>query len=195
MTRSGAGSVHGRPSPLEAAVRTQKVRAVLLSALVLVLTIGIILAVSGRGGTTTTTSASHRAGPTFILPQTTVVPKGAKWLTGPAGKLLSAVNADIGRLSTAETAGKQGAAKIAGTQLAGDAKAALDGPMPPAAATVYQSALKDFVTAGTSAANGDFSKAKRLSQVGMIGITEVTAAADRPPKKQVGTAVNEGAGQ
>jgi hypothetical protein len=196
MTRSGSGSVHRRPSPLKAAVRTHKLPAALLSALVLALTIGIILTVSGWGGTTTTTTrASHRAGPTFILPETTAVTKGAKWLTGPAGKLLAAVNADIGRLSTAETAAKQGAAKIAGTQLAGDAKAALDGPMPPADAKVYRSALKDFVTAGTSAASGDFNKAKRLSQVGMIGITEVTAAADRPPKKQVGTAANEGAGQ
>jgi hypothetical protein len=198
MTRSRTGAVHGRPSPLKAAVRTHKVPAALLSALVLAVTIGIILAVSGWGRTTTatatTTTTSHRAGPTFILPETTAVTKGAKWLTGPAGKLLADVNADIGRLS-AETAAKQGAAKIAGTQLAGDAKAALDGPMPPVDATVYQSALNDFVTAGTSAASGDLSKAKRLSQVGMIRITEVTAAADRPPKKHIGTAVNEGAGQ
>ncbi len=193
MTRSATGPVHGRPSPLKAWVRTHRVPAALLSALVLAPAMGIILAGCSSGGTTTL--ASHRAGPPFILPETAAVTKGAKWLTGPPGKLLAAVNADIGRLSTAERAGKQGAAKIVGTQLAADAKAALDGPMPPVDATVYRSALKDFVSAGTSAADGDFSKATRLSNVGIIGITEVTAAANRPPTKKIGTAVNEGAGQ
>ena len=195
MTRSATGPVYGGPSPLKAWVRTHRVPAALLSALVLALAIGTVLVASSSGGTSTTTSASHRAGPPFILPETAAVTKGAKWLTGPAGKLLVAVNADIGRLSTAERAGKQGAAKIVGTQLAADAKAALDGPMPPVDARVYQSALKDFVSAGTSAAGGDFSKATRLSNVGIIGITEVTAAVNRPPAKKIGTAVNEGAGQ
>ncbi len=193
MTRSGTGPVYGRPSPLKAWAWTHRVPVALLSALVLALAIGTVLAASSSGGTTT--SASHRAGPTFILPETAAVTKGAKWLTGPGGKLLAAVNSDIGRLRTAERARKQGAAKIVGTQLAADAKAALDGPTPPVDAAVYQSALKDFVAAGTSAAGGDFSKATRLSNVGIVGITEVTAAANRPPAKKVGTAVNEGAGQ
>ena len=193
MTRSATGPVHGRPSPPKAWVRRHKVPAALISVLVLALAMGIILAGCGSGGAAT--SASHRAGPPFILPETAAVTKGAKWLTGPPGKLLAAVNADVGRLSAAERAGHLGAAKIAGTQLAANAKAALDGPMPPVDATVYRSALKDFVTAGTSAADGDFSKATRLSNVGITGITEVTAAANRPPVKKVATAANEGAGQ
>lgn len=202
MTRSRTRPVHGRPSPLKAWVRTHKIPAALISALVLVLAIGIGVAVSMSSGgrTTATTSASvapprHRAGPVFILPETAPLTKGAKWLTGPAGKLLTAVNADIGRLSIAERAGKQGAAKIAGTQLATDAEAALDGPMPPVDAKVYQSALEDFVRAGTSTASGDFSQATPLLNVGNLGITEVTSAVIRPAAQNGPTAANEGAGQ
>jgi hypothetical protein len=198
MTGSATGPVHGRLSPLKGWVGTHKVSAALLSALVLASAIGIILGVSSSGGGTTATTAastSHRAGPTFVLPETAAVTKGAKWLTGPAGKLLTAVNGDIGRLSTAERAGKQGAAKIAGTQLATDAKAALDGPMPPADAKVYRSALEDLVRAGTSAATGDFSKVAHPLNAGLAGITEVTATANRPPAHGAPTSANEGSGQ
>jgi hypothetical protein len=198
MTRSAAGSVHGRPSPLKGWVGAHKVTAALLSVLVVAaLAIGIFLAVGGSGGTpaTTTASTSHRAGPTFILPETAAATKGAKWLTGPAGKLLTAVNADIGKLSTAERAGKQDAAKIAGTQLATDAKAALNGPMPPVDAKVYQSALEALVRAGTSAANGNLSKVAHPLNVGLTGITEVTATANRPPAHGAPTSANEGSGE
>jgi hypothetical protein len=197
MTRSATGSVHGRPSPLKGWVGAHKVTAALLSVLVVALAIGIFLAVGSSGGTpaTTTASTSHRAGPTFILPETAAATKGAKWLTGPAGKLLTAVNADIGKLSTAEKAGKQGAAKIAGTQLATDAKAALNGPMPPADAKVYRSALEALVRAGTSAANGNLSKVTHPLTVGLTGITEVTATANRPPAHGAPVSANEGSGQ
>jgi hypothetical protein len=194
MTRSATGSVHRRPSPLKGWVGTHKVPVALLSALVLALAIGISLAVSSGGGTAAS-ATTHRAGPTFILPETAAVTKGAKWLTGPSGKLLVAVDADIGRLSTAERAGKHGTAKIVGTQLATDARAALDGPMPPVDAKVYQSALEDFVRAGTFAADGNFSKVAHPLNVGLIGITEVTAAADKPPAQKGRTAANEGSGQ
>jgi hypothetical protein len=197
VTRSATGPVHNRLSPLKGWVGTHKVSAALLSALVLALAIGIILGVSSSGGTTATTAAStsHRAGPTFILPETAAVTRGAKWLTGPAGKLLTAVNADIGKLGTAERAGQQGAAKIAGTQLATDAKAALDGPMPPADAKVYRSALEDLVRAGTSAARGNLSKVTHSLTAGLTGITEVTATANRPPAHGAPTSANEGSGQ
>jgi hypothetical protein len=195
MTRSATGHAHRRPSPRKGWVRTHKVPAALLSALVLGLAVGIILAVSSRSGTTTTSATSHRAGPTFILPETTAVTKGGKWLTGSSGKLLVAVNADIGKLSTAERAGNQGTAKIVGAQLVTDARAALDGPLPPVDAKVYRSALDDLVRAGTFAADGDLSKVAHPLNVGLIGLAEVTAAADQPPAHNSRTSANEGSGQ
>lgn len=195
MTRSATRSVRGRPSPLKGWVGTHKVTAALVSVLVVAaVAVGIFLAVGGSGGTpaTTTASTSHRAGPTFILPETAAATKGAKWITGPAGKLLTAVNADIGKLSTAERAGKPSAAKIAGTQLATDAKAALNGPMPPVDAGVYQSALEALVRAGTFAASGDLSKVTHPLDVGLTGITEVTAVANRPPAHGAPVSANEG---
>ena len=110
-------------------------------------------------------------------------------------KTLKTVNADLVRLSTAERAGKRDAAKIAGTQLATDAKAALSGPMPPAESKVYRSALKDFERAGTYTARRDSGKAAPLLYAGYAEMTKVTAA-ENPPATVNGPApVNEPNGQ
>ena len=58
--------------------------------------------------------------------------RAARWLAGPAGKLLSSVSADLGRLTVAERAANPGPARQAGLRLSADAKAALLGPAPPA---------------------------------------------------------------
>ncbi len=184
MTQPGDGPVNGPPSPRSPRSprrswgRRHKFLTALLSALVVVLAVVITVTVSSGGGSTSASPVGSRAA---SAAEAAAVTKGAKWLTGPAGKvLLKAVLADLGRLSTAERAGRQGAAKIAGTQLATDAKAALNGPMPPEDAKVYQSALKDFETAGTYAASGDFSKAAPFLNAGEGDITKVTAAVNRP---------------
>jgi hypothetical protein len=100
------------------------------------------------------------------------------------------VNADLGRLSTAGRAGNRDAAKIAGTQLAAAAKAALSGPMPPAESTVYQSALKDYERAGTYTARGDSGKAAPLLTAGTVEMTKVTAAQNPPAAVNGPAAVN-----
>jgi hypothetical protein len=174
--------------------RRHKFLAALLPALVLGLAVVITVTVrSGGGGTT---SASHPVGSKAASAQeAAAVTKGAKWLAGPAGKTLKTVNADLVRLSTAERAGKRDAAKIAGTQLATDAKAALSGPMPPAESKVYRSALKDFERAGTYTARRDSGKAAPLLYAGYAEMTKVTAA-ENPPATVNGPApVNEPNGQ
>jgi hypothetical protein len=189
MTRSGTGPVHGSPSPLKAWVRTHKIPTALLSALVLILAIVIIVVVvSSSSGTT---SASHPAS----APQEAAVTKGAKWLTGPADKVLKAVNADLGRLSQAVRADNRDAATVAGTQLATDAKAALSGAMPPVDAKIYQSALKDLEKAGTYTASGDSRKAAPLLNAGNIDMTKITAAVNAPAAANPPAAVNDPNGQ
>ena len=132
---------------------------------VLVLSLG-----SGPGG---------RATPAVTAtPAEVAVTGGAKWLTGPANTLLAKVNADLGRLVRAERAGRTAAAEGAGRQLATDATAALAGPMPPAHARTFRSALRDLERAGTRAAHGDLGSAGRLLAAGTTGLTKVTAAAD-----------------
>ena len=83
---------------------------------------------------------AHRADASQTAPVATT--GGARWLTGPAGKLLTALDADVGRLGAALRAGQSGAAGRAGARLAADARAALDGPAPPADAGIYRSALE-----------------------------------------------------
>ena len=97
------------------------------------------------------------------------------------GQLLAAVTNDIGKVSAAERAGKQSTARAAGTRLAADAKAALQGPMP-AAAKAYRSALNDLERAGTAVTAGNFSQAGPLLNAGTVKITKVTAAVNRPPR-------------
>jgi len=156
-----------------------RARTALLPALLIVVVTGVVVAVTSGGGKT---SASHPAGgaASFSAPREAAVTRGAKWITGPSGKLLAVVNADLGRLAAAGRAGQRSAARAAGTQLAADAKAALSGPMPPVDATVYQSALKDFERAGAQVASGEFGKAIPLLHAGGIGITQVTAEVNVP---------------
>jgi hypothetical protein len=128
-------------------------------------------------------SAGHPPG--SALPSGAALPpgpgtRGAGWLAGPAGHLLSAVNADIGRLSAAERAGKPGLARIAGMRLSVDAKAALLSPPPPVAAQIYRSALKELEKAGRRAASGEYRAAATSLRTGEIDITKATAAADSP---------------
>jgi hypothetical protein len=120
------------------------------------------------------------------------VTKGDRWITGHPGQLLTAVTTDIGKLSAAERAGKQDTAKAAGTRLAADAKTALNGPMPPAAAKAYRSALNDLQRAGASAASGNFSQAGPLLSAGEANITKVTAAVNRAAPVAAPGVVNPG---
>jgi hypothetical protein len=112
------------------------------------------------------------------------VTKGSKWLDGSGTRLLTAVNADLGKVSAAEHAGSYAAARAAGERLAADATAALRGPMPPVDAKVYRSALKDLKAAGSYEAGGNFRKAARLLAAGRVGIMKVTAAADLPVREK-----------
>jgi hypothetical protein len=110
---------------------------------------------------------------------------GARWLTGRAGKILTALNADIGRLSAAQRTGDHQAASTAATRLAADARAALAGPPPPSDASVYRSALRDFERAGTDIASRKYVAASHLIAAANVGITKVTSAAnnlDRPAR-------------
>jgi len=148
--------------------------AALVPALVLAVAIVIVITVS-LGGKTTSAGRPGAASAQSAV----AVTKGDRWIAGPAGKLLRAVNADIGRLSTAERAGKRDTAKAAGTRLAADARAALLGPMPPVAAKLYKSALMDLERAGASTASGNFSKAGPMLNAGEVKITKVTAVVNR----------------
>jgi len=166
--------------------RRHRTLTALLAALVPVLAVGITLGTLG---------ASHPAGGTDSAPQAAAVTTGARWLTGPAGRLLRAVNADVGRLSTGERAGRRDVARVAGTHLAADTQAALSGPMPPADAKMYRSALKDLERAGTSAVSGKFDNANTFLNAGDSDITKVTAAVDHPAAVNIPAAVSEPNGQ
>lgn len=112
------------------------------------------------------------------VPTQPAVTKGEKWLTGPAGKLLSAVNTDVGKISADQRAGMGGAAKSLGALLSADARAALAGPMPPVRAAVYRAALEDFEQVGEAAAGGTFGKAASLLTTANLDIMSVTTAAN-----------------
>ena len=130
----------------------------------------------------------RQRGKTASRPSAAALPaatKGAKWITGPAGKLLTAVNIDLGKLSAAQRAGQPGAVKSAGAQLAADAKAALSGPMPPADATAYRAGLNDIGKAGTQISSGNSGRAGALLAAGNGDITTVTAAANESAPAQV----------
>jgi len=122
---------------------------------------------AGCGGNAATGSAAPLA-----------ATSGARWLTGPAGQLLTALNTDIGRLTAAQRAGDHRAAASAAARLAVAARAALNGPPPPAEARVYRSALTDFEQAGTDIVSRKYSQASRLIAVGNVGIMKVTSEAN-----------------
>jgi len=154
-------------------VRRNKVLATLIPVLLVVLVASVVAGV-GEGKTASRPSAA-------VLPATT---KGAKWLTGSAGKLLAAVNVDLGKLSAAQRAGQSGVAKSAGAQLAADVQAALGGPMPPVYATIYRAGLTDLAKVGTQVSSGS-SRADALLAAGNGDITNVTAAANPAAPVQV----------
>jgi hypothetical protein len=106
--------------------------------------------------------------------------RAARWLAGPAGKLLSAVSADLGRLTAAERAADPRSARPAGLRLAADARAALLGPPPPLAVRLYRSALTELDRAGRSAAAGRMRAAEASLRAGESTITKVTALANAP---------------
>jgi hypothetical protein len=172
---SGPGT---RRRPDGSWVRRNKVLATLIAVLLAVVVAGVAVGVLvGAGGGKT---ASRPPAP--ALPPVT---KGAKWMTGPAGKLLAAVNIDLGKLSAAQRAGQHDAAKSAGARLAADVQTALGGPMPPADATVYRAGLNDLGTAGTQISSGNPRPAGALLAAGNGDITKVTAAANPPAPVQV----------
>jgi len=158
-------------------VRRNKVLATLIAVLVAGVLAGVLAGVVAGGGGKTASRPSAAA-----LPAGT---KGARWMTGPAGKLLAAVNIDLGKLSAAQRAGQHGVTKSAGTQLAADAQTALGGPMPPADAAIYRAGLNDLGKAGTQISSGNSSRAGALLAAGNGDITKVTAAANPPASMQV----------
>jgi hypothetical protein len=172
----------------EARARKRKLLALLIPAALLVVLVASVAAVvssGGGGGGNTRASVKEKitsahARRAIVAPTQAAVTRGAKWVTGPANKLLTAVNTDLGNVSEDQRAGNYSAAKGAGTQLAAAARAALDGPMPPADAAVYRSALKDFQKIGTDTASGNFRAANSLVVAANLGIMRVASAADPP---------------
>ena len=161
--------------------------AVLVPAVVVVAAVAVVVALN-LGGQKAGSGSSGK--PT--VQSVVAVTKADRWITGHPGQLLTAVTTDIGKLSAAERAGKQATAKAAGTRLAADAKAALQGPMPPAAVKTYRAALSDLQRAGTSVAAGNFSQAGPLLNAGTVKITKVTAAVNRAAPVAAPGVVNPG---
>lgn len=162
--------------------------AALLPALLAGLVIGLIVTISGGGGEVTTASKSAA---TPSPPEQPARTEGARWLAGPAGRLLRAVDADLGRLSAARRGrDRLAASKNAAKRLVIAASAALDGPMPPSGARLYITALEDFERACRYIEMGDFGAASRLLAAGNTAVMKVTAAADRPPTGHPPAAVN-----
>jgi hypothetical protein len=125
---------------------------------------------SGHGGSVAV------AGKQVHVPVQPAVTTGEKWLTGPAGKLLSAVNTDVGKISADQRAGNGNAAKSLGTLLITDAEAALDGPMPPVRAAAYRTALGDFEQIGRETVSGKFASTSSLLTTANIDVMRVTTA-------------------
>jgi hypothetical protein len=145
---------------------------------------GTIGSGAGKSGAAASSGSSHGGGSITGVgrpvhaPTQPAVTKGEKWVTGPAGKLLSAVNADVGKIGADQRAGKDRAAKDLGALLTADAKAALDGPMPPVDTAVYRTALEDFEQIGKDTASGNFSKTSSLLTTANLEIINVTTAAN-----------------
>jgi len=172
-----AGSPPSAPSPRTSWVRGHLALTGLVAALAVAVAVAVTVVITTSGGGDSPAAApGHPLSSTAPAPQPLVTPSGAKWLTGPAGKLLATVGTDVGTLSTAERAGHHHAAILAGRKLAGDARAAIKGPMPPVGARDYRAALAALQRAGAYAANGEAGKAAPLLQLGGLHITRVTAA-------------------
>jgi hypothetical protein len=175
VRKPSGGPAHGSPSSLSVWIRTHRALAALVP--VVVAGVAIVTAVVFGAGHPAGRPAGSASAPPLVA---SAVTRGSKWLGGSDAKSLTAVNADLGRVSAAVMAGKQGTARTAGARLAADAAAALGGPMPPVDAGVYRSALTDLEAAGRYAASGETGKALRLLKAGQAGIMKVTAAADMP---------------
>jgi len=160
-------------------VRAPRGRAAVLAGLAaaVLLGAGAILAAAGVLG------GGHPAR-TAAAPDSAAIPssgtRSARWLAGPAGTLLSAVSADLGRLTLAERAADPRPARRAGLRLSADARAALLGPAPPLAARLYRSALTELERAGRGAASGRLRAAEASLRAGESTITKVTAIANSP---------------
>jgi hypothetical protein len=172
-----AAPVLGRAAPLAAALvrRARGRRAVAAVVAGVAVVLGAMAAV-GLGG------AGHPA--RTSVPRAALVPgygtRAARWLGGPAGHLLSAVTADLGRLAVAERSGRPGPARQAGLRLSTDAKAALLGPAPPLSGRLYRAALTELERAGRSAEAGRFRAAAASLRAGESTITKATAIANSP---------------
>jgi hypothetical protein len=178
--RAGAVAARAleRAGPLAAALvrraRGRRAVAALVAGLAVVL--GAVAAV-GLG-------TGHPARTGAPVPRAALVPgygtRAARWLGGPAGHLLSTVNADLGRLAVAERSGRPGPARQAGLRLSTDAKAALLGPAPPLGRRLYRAALAELERAGRSAAAGRLRVADASLRAGESTITKATAVANSP---------------
>ncbi|HUJ05313.1 MAG TPA: hypothetical protein VLX31_04280, partial [Streptosporangiaceae bacterium] len=125
-------------------------------------------------------AAAPRSSPTGTRSAAPATTSGERWLTGPAGRLIGAINADLGHLTAAKRARNHAAVRRAAALLAAAARAALRGPMPRRQARAYVSALRDFARAGAEIAAGHLGPAAALLASANAGITQVTAAADAP---------------
>ena len=139
---------------------------------------------AGKSGAVDGSGSGHGGGRVTVVgkqvhaPAQPAVTKGEKWITGPAGKLLSTVNTDVGKISADQRAGMGSAEKSLGALLAADAKAALDGPMPPARAALYRAALEDFEQIGEDVVSGNFGKTSSLLTTANLDLMSVTTAAN-----------------
>src|SRR5215831_13915711 len=183
MTQPWDGPPPGPPSgppPHASWVRRRLPLAGLAAALIVVTAIAATVIVTSGGRDGGSARPGQPLSSTAPAPQAATVTGGARWLTGRAGKLLAAVNSDLGTLSAAERTGRHDAAKQAGRQLAADARAALSGPMPPVHARDYRSALAEVQRAGAYAAVGDAGRATPLLMTGGLHIARVAAAVNAP---------------
>ncbi len=167
--------------------RDHMLLAALVPAVVVVAAVAVVVALN-LGGQKAGSGSSGK--PT--VQSVVAVTKGDRWITRHPGQLLTAVTTDIGKVSAAEQAGKRDTAKAAAARLAADAKAALRGPMPPAAVKAYRAALSDLQRAGTLVAAGNFSQARSLLNAGTVKITNVTAAVNRAAPVAAPGVVNPG---
>ena len=155
--------------------RAQGGRAAVLAALAAAVLLAGVAGLGAAGG-------FGRPARTATAPPSALVPgsgtRAARWLAGSAGKLLSAVSADLGRLAVAERSRKPGPARLAGLRLTADARAALLGPAPPRGGRLYRVALADLEQAGRSAATGRLRAAEASLRAGESTITKATAMAD-----------------
>ena len=169
------------PASWVAWARAHKPVTGVLTILVLAVAAGAATAAIGAGGGDTAAGRTPAAAGTARAgtPRPAVT-GGTTWLTGPAGRLLDTVTADVGRINVDQRAGNSGAAHRDGTRLAADAATALRGSMPPVDASRYRAALREFEQAGVDTAAGKFSAASALLVPANLGIVTVTAAVNPP---------------